>query len=253
MLMDAYFDESGTHDGSPVVCVAGYLFTAEQSLRLDQEWRDALNAFGIECFHAADSAHGVGEFSNLNRGQRTDLYTRLIGIIKRRMTLGIAVSASENDFGTTPSIKWTQGSAYVFCAMQVVAGVSAWVRRRDYQGSIAYFFENGHRHESLTHAAINNLASTRQYLRMSSLTFASKPAVRPLQTADLLAYEWQKELKRVSLPHERGRFVRRSLRSLLDSPHITQHYTRRELLALHNEADFNEVLREKLRNFTLID
>src|SRR5689334_5463867 len=45
MNMMAYFDKSGTHDGSPVMCVAGYLLSAEQSFRLDREWAECLREF----------------------------------------------------------------------------------------------------------------------------------------------------------------------------------------------------------------
>ena len=67
MMMEAYFDESGTHDSSPVMCVAGYLFSAEQAARLDLEWADVLDRYKLSHFHAADCAHGVGEFKNLDR------------------------------------------------------------------------------------------------------------------------------------------------------------------------------------------
>jgi len=38
-VMEAYFDESGTHDGSPFVCVAGYLFQKGNATALDAAWR----------------------------------------------------------------------------------------------------------------------------------------------------------------------------------------------------------------------
>jgi hypothetical protein len=34
-LVTAYFDESGTHAGSPFLCLAGYLFEEDKALALD--------------------------------------------------------------------------------------------------------------------------------------------------------------------------------------------------------------------------
>ena len=48
MMMEAYFDESGTHAGSPSMCIAGYLFAADQVLHLDREWSEVLSDYGIQ-------------------------------------------------------------------------------------------------------------------------------------------------------------------------------------------------------------
>ena len=36
-LIKVYFDESGSHDGSPILSVAGYLYEREKCLSLDKE------------------------------------------------------------------------------------------------------------------------------------------------------------------------------------------------------------------------
>lgn len=122
--MSVYFDESGTHDGSPVCCVAGYLFESEQADRLDKEWIEALTEYGISYFHAVDCAHGIKEFKKLSGKQRKELVIRLVGIIKRRMTIGVAVSVSDTDFKRLTPPQWAGGSPYVVCAMQAIGGVA---------------------------------------------------------------------------------------------------------------------------------
>ena len=61
-MMEAYFDESGTHGESLVMCIAGYLLTSEQATHLDREWADVLRKFGVKIFHAVDCAHGEVNF-----------------------------------------------------------------------------------------------------------------------------------------------------------------------------------------------
>ncbi len=236
MMLEAYFDESGTHAGSPVMCVAGYLLSAEQALHLDREWAETLTEFGVSCFHMADCAHSVEEFSGMDPRKRKDLLVRLIGIIKRRVEIGIAVSISETDFGRIDAPKWKRGGPYSLAALQVLAAVVSWADTYSYKGKISYFFESGHKHQSHTNKAIDMLRARDQeggvnYLRYHTHTFAGKCDLRPLQAADLLAYEWQKELRRLNMPSKQ-KTMRRSFQSLLEKTHITMHLTATDL----NEA-----------------
>ena len=59
IMVEAYFDESGTHDESNAICVAGYLFETEQAIRLDQEWAEVLSCFGLTHFHAHHCARRI--------------------------------------------------------------------------------------------------------------------------------------------------------------------------------------------------
>ena len=38
LVVEAYFDESGTHSGSPLMCVAGYVIEAGQCKRMQADW-----------------------------------------------------------------------------------------------------------------------------------------------------------------------------------------------------------------------
>ncbi len=190
--------------------------------------QEALDYFWHQSFSRCRLfAHGVEKrFSSLSKKQRTDLVIRLIGIIKRRMTIGIAISMSDTDFGQIPGPNWVRGGPYGFCALHALAAVVAWAEKRSYSGKITYFFESGHRHEGHTNEVFQELRrhpSGAAGLRYHSHAFAGKRDVRPLQAADLLAYEWHKELKRRNGPPTH-RSMRRSLMSLLDQTHIAKHF-----------------------------
>jgi hypothetical protein len=245
--MEAYFDESGTDAASPVMCIAGYLFKAEQARHLEREWAEVLSEFGVDHFHAVDCAHGVRQFKRLSPAQRNELLTRLIGIIKRRMEIGIAVSVSETDFGKCVPPRWIRGGPYVICAAQVLSGVVGWADKRNFSGKISYYFEKGHRHRGLTNNTINQLltsATGYDGLRYETHDFGEKRSMMPLQAADILAYEWIKELKRLNCPPIK-RSMRKSLESLLDQTHVSQHFDAKTLYSalVHGHASVIEHMR----------
>ncbi|MFO0114488.1 MAG: hypothetical protein ACK53F_05810 [Betaproteobacteria bacterium] len=71
-LVEADFDESGTHDGSPVICMGGYIFDAAKSESLAAEWQAMLNAFGngdvpLPFFHMSECTK-VSKSTNMGVG-----------------------------------------------------------------------------------------------------------------------------------------------------------------------------------------
>ena len=43
-LAEAYIDESGSHDGSPLLCLAGYIFTDRRARRFPRLFQPILDA-----------------------------------------------------------------------------------------------------------------------------------------------------------------------------------------------------------------
>jgi hypothetical protein len=212
------------------MCVSGYLFSSEQAVRLDLEFAEALAECGVKSFHAVDCAHGVEDFKGIAKEKRAELIKKLVNAIKRRAEFGVSVSASETDFGQVPppGIWKSHAGPYPICVAQAIASIVAWCEKYDYRGKVSYFFEQGHRHQTITNEVIEQLrlsTTGREVLRYHSHTFADRRAVRPLQAADLLAYEWTRELIRGNDPTQRQprRRMRRSLESLLDLSHRQQH------------------------------
>src|SRR5579871_3544038 len=88
VALEAYFDESGTHDASPVMSVAGYLFSRDQALKLDEAWRICLKEYDIPYFRMSECAHGTGVFKPIPLNDRIAIQRRMIGAIKLRAERG---------------------------------------------------------------------------------------------------------------------------------------------------------------------
>ena len=56
-LVEAYFDESGSHDGSPVLCVAGFIIEKEKCKRMDDDIAETLEKFHLPYFRMSACAH----------------------------------------------------------------------------------------------------------------------------------------------------------------------------------------------------
>ena len=229
-MLHAYFDESGTDSNSAFTCVAGYVFDPEQCLRLDSEWDDALGDYGIKCFHMADCAHGIGEFKKLTKPERAELAARCIGIIKRRASAGFMCSISQADFKSFGTVHGFH-DAYVMCAIWAMGGLAAWRARYGGDKKVSYFFERGARLQ----ARVNAVMEWEQRQPWAdacyqSHTFIKKQDARAIQAADLLAWEWQRELNNKFGQPRRPR--RLSLRSLAEKTHLYSHLSREHALGL---------------------
>ncbi|MGD0870666.1 MAG: DUF3800 domain-containing protein [Bryobacteraceae bacterium] len=252
LMVEAYFDESGTHRGSPVTCVAGYLFESDQCLRLNDEWKKALDDFGITHFHMTDCAGGGGLFRGRSVVERDDLARKLIGIIKRRARIGVVASVRPEDhasFATAQMIE--QGGSYILCLLWCIAGVAAWVHKHSYSGTIAYFFEAGHPLQARANEAmgwLNTRPTMREGCRYNSHSFIGKEQARAIQAADILAWQWYKDWTNRVGPKRRQR--RSDLTNLLSLPHMASHLTSEHIGAMITQA--GEPKPDYLRRFDFI-
>ncbi len=98
VLLEAYFDESGTHDNSPVMSVAENVYEGPSCLALDLEWKGVLEDYHLPHFRMVDCAHGNDPFDHLTPTERDLAARRVIGLINRHALSGFYCTVSEGDF-----------------------------------------------------------------------------------------------------------------------------------------------------------
>jgi hypothetical protein len=191
-FLECYLDESGTHDGSPVLCVAGYLFEKGQCEILDLKWKAVLDRYRLPFFRMSACAHNQKPFEHLTGEECIEVEKELIGLINEHALLGLAVAVNEADYDTWFEKPNQAGTAYTFCCWQILAGIRSWIQRNEFDGKIAYFYESGHASQSQANALMNRIFShsaLRQGYRYAGHAFVDKQNVRPIQTADILAWQ----------------------------------------------------------------
>jgi hypothetical protein len=225
--VEAYFDESGSHRGSPLLCVAGYIIEKERAIRLSADWRDVLQEHKLPFFRMSDCAHGNGPFAGMTKQHRVEVEGRMIGLIKRYTAKGLAVTMSSDEFSRLAPKHHSLGGPYSFCAHVILAGVCIFMENleRDHGvrvDKMAYFFEAGHESRPEADRIIKTLFSEqriRNDYRYSGHAFVLKEQTPAVQAADLLAWQWFTDKR-----HQvEGRPRRRDCISLLEHPHDVTH------------------------------
>jgi hypothetical protein len=98
VLNELYLDESGSHEDSPVLCLAGFVFDADHTEELAKEWQLALDGAGVSYFRMSACAHGNEPFDKIGMNDRIALEKELIAIVRARMTFGFAFSVVEKEY-----------------------------------------------------------------------------------------------------------------------------------------------------------
>lgn len=191
-LYEAYFDESGTDDGSPALCVAGYLIESERARAMDREWRALLARYDLPYFHMVDCAHGAGPFAKLTKQDRIDVATKCIDMIKGLTTRGFAAVTSpprlEGYIGNT--------DAYTYCVHMCIGALMISLGPQRADSRIAFFFEAGHQSGSKAHKYVSDSAQNDKLFQanFAGMAFLKKQDAPILQAADILAWQYRKYL-----------------------------------------------------------
>jgi hypothetical protein len=82
-----YMDESGTHEGSEIIAVAGYLGTYGTWQRFLQEWEPMMQHFAVKDFHMTDFEGRHREFDWRNYWWRPWADDTRIRLIERVTTI----------------------------------------------------------------------------------------------------------------------------------------------------------------------
>lgn len=235
----AFFDESGSHDGAPILCVAGYIFRKSEAIKLGHEWRKVLRWKKLPYFHMVECAHGNGPFANLTKDERIAVGIKLIEAIKRHAVQGIAITVDPVEYATFPGRLRTKpglyDNAYAFCAQVIMTGVSVFLERNPRIGKMAYFFEAGHQSRPQADEIMRTMfaqPAIKQQFRYAGHAFVEKAQAPQLQAADLLAWQWYTDRR-----HQReGRPRRKDCASLLQLHHNAVHIDSKELDRMANES-----------------
>jgi hypothetical protein len=105
VMMEAYFDESGIHEGAKVCIVAGFYGTERAWRKFEDQWNkvladypELLKGFHAKNFFARDKGNRVGEYKDWSDEKADKFLGRLLQVILRNRVFPIGYGVVVDDF-----------------------------------------------------------------------------------------------------------------------------------------------------------
>lgn len=204
-MLKVYLDESGIHDGSPIVTVGAYIGRPKVWRDWTKRWVREIRP--IKVYHATDAQNLSGEFENWTPEGVGALAQKILPIITETEIAGLAVGMDlrlfEDAMKGRDDLRAIFGTPYIACvqwAMQIILNIAFSVRNDE---RIAFVHENNSYHGQVMDAFNWMKVHSNRGNNAISLTFGTKKDYPPLQTADILAYEANKRLRSPTTPPRR--------------------------------------------------
>jgi Protein of unknown function (DUF3800) len=216
IMLTAYFDESETpNKQSHHFMISGFVSNELGWRSFERKWRHALVCDGFQerGIHWTDLSSGNAAFANLHDEKaRTRFQRKYLAIIKGARIQGISSHFDMADFELAlPALRKLRKSktyrlAYYLAFESVMSRTCKLLRAHDLLGDhekIAFVFDQNKQIEGKAKEIFDNLTTNRPAAfakHLGTLTFAAARDNLPLQAADALANEFQRDLCRGDTP-----------------------------------------------------
>ena len=207
-MISAYFDESGTHDGSAAVAFAGYSGHPDVWASFGECWASCLRKYGFSCFHMADYAARKSPFDRLDEQERVDLVASLIACINEHDIVGTAVVLKRADWSVVmPGVSQSSraNDPYYMLMMRAMVDILLYAAAR--KERVLFTFDRRQKVAELAgmlHDAMLQVHPWLKAILSDQTVFASRQEYAPLQAADILAYEAYRRACNFSIPERKS-------------------------------------------------
>lgn len=197
-MLGAYFDDSGTHDASEVVVVAGIMGLESDLVTLDGLWREHLDRpldghkSPIKEFHASHCFSSTGEFVGWTRTE-TDYYRHQLQdvIIRSHVSgYGFACVRQEYDEVVQGDLRLILGDSEGHAASQCIVRALRWARIATFDPDISFVFDCKASRNRETKAIFDAFQLHEKEKNLVGVSFLNSEKTLALQAADLFAWEF---------------------------------------------------------------
>ena len=207
MQLTAYLDEAGTHDGTRLTVMAGWVADAGRWNNFEAQWTGLLQRNGISHVHGTDLYSGKGPFKGWPRARRAALAAEIAELCTRATLFGLVAILDNAQYdrlyiGDNAEMRKKRSaldSKYGVCFRVVISLIPRLIERANLSNgsALAVVIESGHQNVGAApeiFRAFNELADEPIRSLLKSVTVAGKRNSAGLQAADMLAYPaWRGE------------------------------------------------------------
>lgn len=193
----AFLDESGTHDGSPVITVAGYVARPKAWREFVPRWNRTLKPIAV--FHSSECNGFHGEWNGWAREARDAKVKQLLSLLPSINGVGLAVGIVQRDLkealNVRPHLQPYWPSSYEACCQWWISIMLQRMQERGNREPLAIVHEEN-QYGNEAHSAYTYVRENHDHFgQLISFSFGKKSDFVPLQAADILAYEIHKRLQ----------------------------------------------------------
>jgi hypothetical protein len=214
MIFTCYFDESGTHGGSPVSAMGGFIADARQWRKYGKRTSRLFQRYGVTRYHAIDVRRGHGAFKGWRVDRKVEFVDEFQHILNETLPTGLVVFIRDDDYRYYRGLQWPKkarpDSKYTLmmraCLAHTIGSVGHLASA--IEPRLHVVLEAGHKNaEDAVRSyewAKSKIGPTHRAL--SGLTFATKDECLPLAAADHLSYfAWGDKVGQKPLGDAKGR------------------------------------------------
>jgi hypothetical protein len=194
VILTAYYDESGTYDGSPATVLAGFVGDTNQMVELEIEWAKILKKHGLTHVRAKHLFHRQKQFKGWSDDRAGELWADLLYVLQERKEIHASKSVlRDEDYrlfyvsdGAAP--KERLDTKYALCLRSLLSFLPA-VRTGAME--VNFVLESGHKNAGDALRVFNEMKNDKNFRyrhSIGSISFGSKQESPALQAADMLAY-----------------------------------------------------------------
>ena len=185
---------------------------------MERKWQRILDRYKVPYFHMVDVAHGSGVFSDMPTAKRDNMARLMIGLVQKYVTWGFGVACPPHRHddplnGTDP---------YSSCMSTLLTAIDAALVTEIPGISYDLYMEDGHSSKGRAAQDIKRSIGLGAHDRMSSFAFVKKRDSILLQAADLLVWQFAKNVKDKVFS---GRRIRKDFIALTGQKHTMFYYT----------------------------
>jgi Protein of unknown function (DUF3800) len=210
---EVYFDDSGTDGTNEIAVAACYVSSRDQWDHFNRNWKEILDDEHFDHFHmahfAAKSDAGHKPFCTWDDDKKKRVYRRLASTINIRVRHGFAIAVPKKSFDTYAPQEFKEqyaGNHYVWAVKSVFGLLEEWRKNYRIVSPMQYVFDRG----SLGNSQIQEIwdQSSRDGIgeakyglfENDGVLFQDKKIFRPLQAADILAWQMHNHMRKVIAP-----------------------------------------------------
>lgn len=204
MVLQAFFDETGGDEKAAVTAVAGFVYDKPGLKHFIENWALKINGLS-KPYRSALCNAGRPPFEppDWPEDRRQGLMDELGQLSAGTALAGFVVATTYADYQGAlengPGIRKVIDSPYTLCTISLLSAVAQWANSFDPSKLIYCSFEAGGYHWKQAKTLIEripNSGGAEQFSSIAGQTWAPKEDAPAFCSADLLAWEWQRNVLR---------------------------------------------------------